>query len=66
MTASRYTAPGLSGEYPSEPMTPAVTLHQFWTSLMVSMVLFAVASLVGGEALSFEGASSAPQHTTTP
>ena len=65
MTSSLYTAPHFSGDHPTET-SRAMTFHQFWASLIVSLMLFTVATFVGGEALSFEGSISAPQHTRTP
>jgi hypothetical protein len=36
--------------------------QQFWASIIVSLALFAVAIILGGRAVIFEDAVSAPHH----
>jgi hypothetical protein len=61
VTSSLRLSPQFSTDSPEQGVHSMVR-QQFWTSIIVSVALFAVAVFLGGRAVNFEEAASAPHH----
>ena len=61
MTSSLRLSPQISTDGPEQAVR-TMARQQFWTSIIVSLALFAVAVFLGGRAVNLEDAASAPHH----
>jgi hypothetical protein len=61
VTSSLRLSPQISTDGPGQAVR-TMARQQFWTSIIVSLALFAVAIFVGGRAVNIEEAASAPHH----
>ena len=61
MTSSLRLSPHFSTDGPEQAVR-TMARQQFWASIIVSLALFAVAIFLGGRAVNFEEAASAPHH----
>jgi hypothetical protein len=66
MTSGLNTAPNLGTQHSELHADRDGAGSPFWLSLVVSIGLFAVAFLMGGQALKFEEAASGPHYLQAP
>jgi hypothetical protein len=61
VTSSLRLSPQFSNDSPEQAVHP-MARQRLWSSIIVSVALFAVAIFLGGRAVNFEDAASAPHH----